>query len=123
MTRPSFGKIGGKPEFCVEHAEEEMANVVNERCRRSGCNKRSSYGKGEVGGKPEFCAEHAEEDMVDVRNKRRAQRVQQAPVVRQGGGEICGLRPTCPGRLVDLTGARRSSRRDIAGGGFGFWTA
>ena len=63
-----------------------MVDVVNKRCGHEDCNKRLSYGK--VGNKAERCSGHTGDGMVDVRNKTREmrpqQRLQQAPVVRQG---------------------------------------
>ena len=57
---------GGRQE--AEHAEQDLVDVRNKRCGRSGCMTQPLYGK--VGGKAEVCAEHANEGMVNVRHKR-----------------------------------------------------
>eukprot|EP00903_Cladosiphon_okamuranus_P015335 g14165.t2 len=77
---PSYGRFGGKAEYCRGHAEDGMADVKpwhaedgmdvkNKRGTHHGdCTKVPSYGK--VGGKSKYCGGHAEDGMVKVASKR-----------------------------------------------------
>ena len=52
----SFGKADVKAEYCRDHAEGGMVNVVSKRCTHHGCAKRPSWGK--AGSKAEYCRDH-----------------------------------------------------------------
>eukprot|EP00752_Nemacystus_decipiens_P010947 g9729.t1 len=65
--RPSYGKAGGKVEYCLGHAEVGMVNVVSKRCTHLGCTKRPSFGV--TGGKAGRCRAHAEDGMVNLISK------------------------------------------------------
>lgn len=41
----SGGRLVSKPEFCSQHPEDGMLNVINKRCGHLDGNKRPSYGK------------------------------------------------------------------------------
>lgn len=62
-----YGKAGGNPQLCSEHAEDGMVDVRNKRCGHSGWTKHRSFD--EAGGKAELCAEHKADGMVCVRKK------------------------------------------------------
>ena len=64
---PSYGKAGGKAEYCSGHAEGGMVDVKSKRCAHHGCAKVPSYGK--AGGKAEYCAQHKKGGMVNAVSK------------------------------------------------------
>ncbi len=67
-TQPSYGKAGGKAEYCRDHAKSGMVNVVRRKCTHGDCTKHLSYGKD--GSKAEHCRDHAKRGVVDVISKR-----------------------------------------------------
>ncbi len=72
--RASFGVEGTKKvEFCKDHAQDGMVDLVNKRCARQGCSTRASFGV-EGTKKVEFCGEHAQDGIVHLNSKRCAQR-------------------------------------------------
>ena len=65
-----FGHEGTKKgQFCSQHAEEGMVDVLHKRCSHDGCTKRPIFGH-EGTKKAQFCSQHAEEGMMDVHNRR-----------------------------------------------------
>lgn len=54
-------RVGWKAEFCAQHKQDGMINVVDKRCGDAGCTKGARYGK--VGGKHECCFQHKQDAM------------------------------------------------------------
>ena len=64
----SYGKAGGKAEYCRDHAEDGMVDVDTKKCIHHRCIRQPSLGK--AGGKAEYCRDHADDWMVDVTKNR-----------------------------------------------------
>lgn len=58
----TFGNIQKKAEYCFEHKENGMIDVIHKRCKYLGCTKIPSYAF--ENSSPEFCAEHRETGMI-----------------------------------------------------------
>lgn len=65
-TQASFNDEGGKPAFCLQHAEDYMVDVTSKRCEHeSSCTAQPSYNH--PGSKVrKFCKQHAEDGMVHI---------------------------------------------------------
>ena len=64
----SYGKAGGKAEYCRDHAEDGMVDVDTKKRIHHRCIRQPSLGK--AGGKAEYCRDHADDWMVDVTKNR-----------------------------------------------------
>jgi hypothetical protein len=66
--RPNFGFKNGNANFCAEHKQQNMIDVVNKRCKHEGCNKHPAFGfeNGDI----EYCNEHKQQNMINVLSKR-----------------------------------------------------
>ena len=64
-VQPSFGFLGEKSQFCNEHKEKDMIDVINKKCVHEECKTRARY---EYFGQitPKYCLEHKEKDMTDI---------------------------------------------------------
>ncbi|CAN0048906.1 unnamed protein product, partial [Ectocarpus fasciculatus] len=68
---PSYGEDGGKTvEFCAQHTQQGMVDVVSKGCGYPGCATRPKFGE-DGSKKAAFCAQHAQHDMVNVRRASR----------------------------------------------------
>lgn len=71
LKKPTHGVKGNRAEFCRQHADVEMEDLVNRLCITEGCSKYAV--KGTVGGTfkdRKFCSAHAPQGMVDVLHKK-----------------------------------------------------
>ena len=55
-------------EYCKQHADDAMVNVISRRCLRDTCTSQPTFNdKGSKMAK--YCKRHADDGMVDVRSK------------------------------------------------------
>eukprot|EP00903_Cladosiphon_okamuranus_P009506 g9058.t1 len=102
---PSVGKAGGKVEYCRDHAEDGMVDVVSKRCADYGCIKVPSCGI--AGGKVECCRDHAKDGMVSLKHKRCTHNgCMKWPSFGKAGGKVEYCRDHAEDGMVDVKNKR-----------------
>ena len=67
--QPHFAKPGEKPEYCFEHKEEGMVDVVHKKCEFKDCNRQPTHNYPDQK-RGSRCSSHAEKGMVSVQSKK-----------------------------------------------------